>query len=104
MAELDHGPDCTCGCNDEDLERITLEFDDGESVSCIVIDVFEVDGKFYAALLSEEDFVKPDEEEVEYYFYEYREAEDAYDLYDIEDDDEFEKVCEAFSEILNEEE
>ena len=51
MAELEHGPECDCGCNDEPNPTITLEFDDGESLLCEALFVFEVDGKEYSVII-----------------------------------------------------
>lgn len=98
MAELEHGPECDCGCNDEPNPTITLEFDDGESLLCEALFVFEVDGKEYVALAPAED---PDSEDV--YLYEYFETgEDEFELGDIEDDAVFDKVAEEFDRIMEE--
>ena len=99
MAELEHGPECDCGCNDEPNPTITLEFDDGESLLCEALFVFEVDGKEYVALIPAED---PDSDDV--YLYEYFETgEDEFELGDIEDDAVFDKVAEEFDRIMDEE-
>ncbi len=98
MAELEHGPECDCGCNDEQGPIITLEFDDGESLLCEALFVFEVDGKEYVALAPAED---PDSEDV--YLYEYFETgEDEFELGDIDDDAVFDKVAEEFDRIMEE--
>lgn len=99
MAELEHGPECDCGCNDEPNPTITLEFDDGASLLCEALFVFEVDGKEYVALAPADD---PDSEDV--YLYEYFETgEDEFELGDIEDDAVFEKVGAEFDRIIEEE-
>ena len=99
MAELEHGPECDCGCEDGPNPTITLEFDDGESLLCEALFVFEVDGKEYVALVPAED---PDSDDV--YLYEYFETgEDEFELGDIEDDAVFDKVAEEFDRIMAEE-
>lgn len=97
MAELEHGPECDCGCNEEDDMTITLEFDDGESVLCDPIGIFEVDGKEYLAL-------EPvDETSDEVFIYGYHEiGEDEFELLDIEDDETFDKVTAEFDRIVEE--
>lgn len=95
MAELEHGPECECGCNEEN-PRITLEFDDGESVLCEALFVFEVDNQDYVALVPADD---PESEDV--YLYEYHETGvDEFELGDIEDDDIFDKVAAEFDRIM----
>lgn len=98
MAELEHGPECDCGCNDEEVVTITLEFDDGESLLCEALFVFEVDGKEYVALAPADD---PDSEDI--YLYEYFETgENEFELGDIEDEKVYEKVGEEFDRIMEE--
>lgn len=84
------------GQEQEELEVITLEFDDGEVVDCEPLGIFEVDGKEYAAL------VPLDEDLDDVYLYEYRETGEEFELIDIDDDDEFEKVVAEFENILEE--
>lgn len=70
---------------------LTLEFDDGDKKECLVLVVFEVDGKEYVAL-------EDDNEEV--YLYGYHDLnEDEFELVDIETDEEFEKVCAEFERL-----
>ena len=103
MADLEHGPDCDCGCNDEPNPVITLEFDDGESKKCEALFVFEVDGKEYVALAPVETEGSEDEETEDIFLYEYFETgEDEFELGDIEDDEVFEKVGAEFDRIMEE--
>ena len=90
-----HDENC-CGHDNEDMDIITLEFDDGESVECEPLGIFEVDGKEYAAL------VPLDEDLEDVYLYEYKESGEEFELIDIEDDEEFEKVVAEFENILEE--
>lgn len=86
----------------EEQERviITLEFDDGESVECEAIGLFEYEefpDKTYIAL------APTDEESDDVYIYVYHElAEEEFELLDIEDDDEFDKVAAEFERLVEE--
>ena len=79
---------------------ITLEFDDGESVECEAIGLFEYEefpDKTYIAL------APTDEESDDVYIYVYHElAEEEFELLDIEDDDEFDKVAAEFERLVEE--
>ena len=80
-----------------DDNYITLEFDDGVSVECEILGVFEAEGKEYIALL-------PDDGTDDVFIYGYREVnEDEFEILDIEDDEEFEKVAAEFERISMEE-
>lgn len=108
--------ECGCGvdCDDplhhesEDLEfhnvnensMMHLVLDDDTELECMVLGFFEVDESEYIALLP----VDEKEAEAGVLLYEYVELEDeAFDLLSIEDDEEFENVSEAFSELFSEE-
>ena len=81
---------------DEEVDFITLEFDDGTEVECEIMGVFEADGKEYIALI-------PDDGTDDVYIYGYKEVgEDEYDLEDISDE-EFEKAVDEFERIMAEE-
>lgn len=74
--------------------NITLE--DGEELPSEVIGIFEVEGQEYIALLPEDDD--------RVLIYKYQElSEDDIDLQNIEDDDEFQRVTDAFWEIFGDE-
>ena len=98
---------CGCGCghdhdHDEDvmeLETMFLTLDDDTEMECGILGVFEVEGlegKEYIALLPLED------ETV--LLYEYKEVGDEIELNVIEDDDEFDKVSNAFYDMYEDEE
>ena len=97
--KLEHGEDCTCGCQDskdEDM-KITLEFEDDEKVVVEPLFVFNLDGKDYIALVPE------DEESDDVYLYIYHDlADEEFEFLDIEDDEEFDKVCKEFERIIEE--
>jgi uncharacterized protein YrzB (UPF0473 family) len=83
---------------EEELDIITLEFDDGAEVECEIMGVFDYEGKEYIALI-------PHDDSDDVYIYGYKEAgDDEFELVDIEDDDEFEKVVAEFDKIMAEEE
>lgn len=97
--KLDHGEDCTCGCQDgkEEDMKITLEFEDDEKVVVEPLFVFNLDGKDYIALVPE------DEESDDVYLYIYHDlADEEFEFLDIEDDEEFDKVCKEFERIIEE--
>lgn len=80
----------------EELDIITLEFDDGVEVECEIMGVFDVNGKEYIALI-------PDDDSEDIYIYGYKEVgEDEFELIDIEDDAEFEAAVAEFDAIMEE--
>lgn len=81
--------------DDEDEEgRMILEFEDGASVECDVVCVFDVEGQSRIVLL--------DKESNEVLFYGYDEKDDeTFDLYDLSDE-EFEAASKAFDQLLAE--
>jgi len=75
---------------------VTLEFDDGESIECEIMGVFDVDGKEYIALI-------PEDDSDDVYIYGYKEVDDdEFELVDIEDDLEFDKVVKEFDKLIAE--
>ena len=81
--EENKGCGCGCGCEEEmEAELLVFENEDGKEETFEVIGVFEVEEKEYIALQSQED----GEFEVE----------------EIEDDEEFEKVSDAFDALVEE--
>ncbi len=91
--------DCDRNCAecDEDCDFLTLEFDDGATVECEILGIFECKGKEYIALL-------PDDGSDDVYLYGYKEVGDEeFELVDIIDDAEFDDVCKEFEAITAEE-
>ncbi len=79
---------------------VTLYLDDGSRQECSVLTIFECCGKDYIALLPNEG---PGADEGEVYIYRYIEDEDGEPSLDnIDDDDEYERVVDAFDELLDE--
>ena len=82
---------------EEDVDVITLEFDDGVELECEIMGVFKHAGKEYIALI-------PDDDSDDVYIYGYKEVGDAdFELVDIEDDAEFEAAVAEFDAIMAEE-
>ena len=87
--------------DDEDM-FVTLDLDDGSSMECQVLTIFEADGRDYIALLPVDESEKPNEDG-EVYIYRYSEDSDGNpSLENIEDDEEYEIVSDRFDEILDE--
>lgn len=78
-------------------EYLTIELDDGTTIECSVLGVFEVREKEYVALL--------DEDAQEVYFYRYIQTDDdSYDIGYIESDEEYDEVGDVFDSIYDAEE
>jgi len=75
-------------------EIIALEFDEGESVDCGIMGVFDLDGKQYIAL-------EPFDETNDVYLYGYEPTEDDFDLLDIPEED-FDRVAAEFDRLMDE--
>ncbi len=79
---------------EDDVDIITLEFDDDQEVECEIMGVFDYEGKEYIALI-------PHDDSDDVYIYGYKETgDDEFELVDIEDDAEFEKVVAEFDKIM----
>ena len=74
--------------------KITLDYEDGSSVECEIVGVFEVEGKEYIALFAEES------EDIILYRYIEVDGEN-FELEDIPEE-EFDAVSEAFEAIMEE--
>lgn len=79
---------------EEEVDVITLEFDDGAEVECEIMGVFDCEGSEYIALI-------PLDDSDDVYLYGYKEVGDEeFELIDIEDDDVFKKVADEFEAIM----
>lgn len=82
---------------EEEVDVLTLEFDDGTEVECEIMGVFDCDGKEYIALI-------PNDKSDDVFIYGYKEVGDEeFELVDIEDDEEFERAVAEFDKIVAEE-
>lgn len=75
---------------------VTLDLDDGSTLECQIVSIFEADEQNYIALAP----VDNDEEIIFYRYFEDEEGNPS--LENIEDDDEFEMVTDRFDELLDE--
>lgn len=95
----------TNGYDDEEM-TVELELDDGSKVNCAIITILTVDKKDYIVLLPLDE--NGDNEDGEVWFYRYSENEDdpneEPNIEYIDDDDEYEKVADAFDEYLDSQE
>ena len=83
---------------EEEVDVITLEFDDGAEVECEIMGVFDCEGGEYIALI-------PLDDSDDVYLYGYKEVGDEeFELVDIEDDAVFERVAAEFEAIMDDNE
>lgn len=87
---------------DEEM-TVDLDLDDGRKVTCSVVTILEVEGQEYIVLLPLNEKGENDDGEV--WMYRYSENPDdpneEPELGYIDDDDEYDKVCDAFDEFLD---
>ncbi|MDR2163050.1 MAG: DUF1292 domain-containing protein [Clostridiales Family XIII bacterium] len=82
---------------EEELDTITLEFDDGVVLETEVLGVFDSGGKDYIALV-------PDDGSDDVYIYGYKEidgGDDEFELLDIDDEDEFSEAVATFEKLMD---
>ena len=81
---------------------VSITLEDDSVIDCVVLGIFEADGREYIAVLPESN---EDEEEGMVYLYRYSETADGDPILEnIETDEEYEIVSDAFDEMLDEEE
>ncbi|MHB8157126.1 MAG: DUF1292 domain-containing protein [Desulfocucumaceae bacterium] len=98
MTEHKHGDGDGCDCGEHE-EIITLIDENGEEKDFTVIDILELEGSEYAILLP------VDEESDEAIILKFAEDVEGNEiLVDIEDDEEWEKVADAWEELMSQEE
>ncbi|MBL7575026.1 Protein of unknown function [Peptoniphilus asaccharolyticus DSM 20463] len=82
-----------------EYDVIGIPLEDGTELNCIVIDIFDVEGEKYIALIPEDEI-----EDGDVILFKYAELSDEeVELTEIEEDEEFTKVSEAFSKLNDEE-
>ena len=88
--------------NDEEM-TVTLDLDDGTSITCAIVTILTVSGQDYIVLLPLEEDGENHDGMV--WFYRYHENEndpnEEPELTYIEDDDEYDMVADAFDEYLD---
>ena len=82
------------GCGTDGEATVTLTLDDGTVQECAVLTIFPVDDKQYIALLPLDENGENDDGEV--YIYRFQEVNGEPSLDNIMDDDEYERVADAF--------
>lgn len=90
---------------DDDAEMtITLELEDDTELECAVLAIFPMEDQQYIALTPATESEELElSEESEVFFYRFTEYENQeIELENIEDEDEYDKVAEAFDELLDE--
>lgn len=92
-----------CGCghdhdhdHDHHVHTVTLELENGEELVCPIIEIFEVDGKEYIALLHPEEEIA-----MLYGFIEHED--ESLELTEIVSDEEYEAVSTAFNTLFEDE-
>ena len=89
-----------CGCGHDHAhgpQMITLTMEDDTELNCIVLGVFEFEGKEYMALL-------PENDDQRVFFYHFSEEDGGINLENIESEDEFNAVAAHFMSLIQEEE
>lgn len=86
---------------DEDV-MVTLELEDGTTLPCEILTIFEIGEQSYIVLNPQEEIYNPDTDEYEIYVYRYFEDEDGYHLENIDNDDEYERVSDRLDELMDE--
>lgn len=97
--KCDHDHDCDdnceCGCDhDEPVIYVTFDDEGDEEVPCVVLDIFECNGRNYIAISPKADVDEEDEAEV--YFYRFSEDGEEVQLDDIETEEEWNAVADLF--------
>ena len=94
-------PDCGGDCEtcNGDI-TVTLTLDNDETVECVILTIFPVDGRDYIALLPLDE--NGENEDGEVYLYRFVTMPDGSpNLENIESDEEYEIVSDAFEELLD---
>lgn len=106
MSEHIHDHNCDCGEDHGEEVTVTLTLDDGSELDCAVLSIFPVDDNQYIALVPMEQLEDENEEnEGDIFLYRFIEHDNnELELLNIEDDDEYEKVADAFDELLDDDE
>lgn len=93
---------CASKCIGEGGATVTLNLDDGSTVECAILTIYEAAGKDYIALLPLNE--NGDNETGEVYLYRYTEEDGQPSLDNIEDDEEYEAASDGFDQWLDEQE
>lgn len=87
---------------EDDDVMVTLELDDGSSLPCEILTIFEIDTQSYIVLEPQDEQYDPETDEYEIYVYRYFEDGDSYHLENIDNDEEYERVADRLDELMDE--
>ncbi|SFP90704.1 Protein of unknown function [Lachnospiraceae bacterium XBB1006] len=87
---------------EDDDVMVTLELDDGSSLPCEILTIFELDNQNYIVLEPQEEVYDSETDEYEIYVYRYFEDKDGYRLENIDSDEEYERVADRLDELMDE--
>lgn len=87
--------------DDEDI-MVTLSLDDGSSVECEILTIFDVDDMDYIALLPLNEKGEPNADGEVFIYRYFEDSEGNPSLENIEDDEEYEAVADRFDELQDE--
>jgi uncharacterized protein YrzB (UPF0473 family) len=90
--------------DDPEDYRVTLDLDDGSSLECAILTILEVDDQDYIVLVPVDENDEPIEEGEVFIYRYFEDADGTPSLENLIDDDEFDRVSEAFDEYLDEQE
>lgn len=88
--------------NLDDDVCVTLELDNGETIECEILTIFDINDRSYIVLEPQDQANDPTLEESDIFVYRYIENGDEYTLENIEDDEEYEAVSDYIDELLDE--
>ena len=90
--------------NDQDenvVDQVTLTLEDDSELVCDILAIFPAEGRDYIALLPQYPEDSPEADNGDIFLYRFVEKGDDIELIDIEDEDEFERISEAFDEYMD---
>lgn len=87
---------------EDDDVMVTLELEDGTTLPCEILTIFEIGEQNYIVLEPQEEQYDPETDEYEIYVYRYFENEEGFYLENIENDDEYERVQDRLDELMDE--
>ncbi|MCR4955390.1 MAG: DUF1292 domain-containing protein [Lachnospiraceae bacterium] len=86
---------------DDDV-MVTLELDDGVTMDCEILTIFDIGDQDYILLAPQEQVLDPDCDDYDIFVYRYYEMGENYGLENIESDEEMERVSDRIDELMDE--
>ena len=84
-----------------EIDQITLTLEDDSELVCDILAIFPVEDKEYIALLPQYPKGHPDADNGDIFLYGFVDKGDDIELIDIEDEDEFDRISDAFDEYMD---